>query len=74
MCQQEMTTQPIGSHLSRELLVKQERKLISNKNIKFFDFRWKNQARGNIEQGLLDVFYKTCEEYDFWYPITPMIF
>ena len=64
MCQQ-MTTQSIGSHLSRELLVKQERKLISNKNIKFFDFRWKNQARGNIEQGLLDVFYKTCEEYDF---------
>lgn len=82
MCQQEMTIQPIDSGLSRELFAEQERKLIRNKDVKrskishfkFSEVRWKNQASGNIRQGLLCVFYKKCEKYHFLYPVTPMVF
>lgn len=73
MCQHEMTIQPIGSNLSRELFVEQERKPIRNKDIKrgkisyfkILEVRWKNQARGSIEQGLLRVFYKKMWEVSF---------
>lgn len=82
MCQQEMTTQPIGSGLSRELFAERKKKLIRNKNVKrskishfkFSEVRWKNQASGNIGQGFLGVFYKKCKKYYFLYPVTPMIF
>lgn len=82
MCQHEMTIQPIGSNLSRELFVEEERKPIRNKDIKrgkishfkILEVDWKNQARGSIEQGLLRVFYKKCDMYHFLHPVTPMIF